>query len=125
MKLTIVYGKPIRYFIDGVEVSKKKAARRFPSRFTGAGLKKGDALLESTRPACWPFAAELALERMADQKVESEQDAAAKGVPTEFARTEFGCAPVFRDRGHRNQYLKAYGLYDRGAGYGDHDKQNR
>lgn len=47
---------------------------------------------------------------------EATEDARKKGVPTEF--TSEGC-PVFEDRDHRNRYMKAYGHFDRDAGYGD------
>lgn len=50
------------------------------------------------------------------QVKEATEDATAKGVPTDF--TEDG-RPVFRDRDHRRRYHKAYGFYDRDAGYGD------
>lgn len=54
------------------------------------------------------------------QAKEAAEDAAAKGVQTDF--TESG-EPVFRDRDHRKRYMQAYGFFDRDAGYGDQAPQ--
>lgn len=51
-----------------------------------------------------------------DQIAEAAEDARKRGVPTEF--TADGC-PVLTDRDHKKRYLRAYGYYDRDAGYGD------
>jgi hypothetical protein len=51
-----------------------------------------------------------------DQRGEATDDAAKRGVPTAF--TDDG-RPVFESREHRKKYMRAYGYYDRDAGYGD------
>ena len=50
------------------------------------------------------------------QVAEAEADAKAKGVPTSFLGDG---RPVFTSRGHRREYLKAYGVHDNQGGYGD------
>jgi len=51
-----------------------------------------------------------------NQVGEFTKASAERGVPTEF--TKDGKA-VFTSRGHRKKYLKAFGMHDRNAGYGD------
>lgn len=45
-----------------------------------------------------------------------KKDAEAGVGGTEY--TDDGC-PIFTGRGHRKQYLKAWGLHDKNGGYGD------
>ena len=56
------------------------------------------------------------------QVQEAAADAAAKGVPTDFAPDG---RPEFRDRKHRASYMRAYGFFDRDAGYGDAAPQSQ
>lgn len=58
----------------------------------------------------------VALAVQPGQVAEAAADAAARGVPTDF--TPEG-EPILRDRDHKKRYLRAYGMYDRDAGYGD------
>ncbi len=51
-----------------------------------------------------------------DQISDAEKDAAVKGVQTDFDKEG---RPIFRSRQHRSKYLRAYGYYDKDAGYGD------
>lgn len=44
------------------------------------------------------------------------KDAADKGIPTEFTRDG---GVIFRDRTHRREYCRAYGFFDKNAGYSD------
>lgn len=59
----------------------------------------------------WPIVSD-ALGVHHDQVAEAIADAAKRGVPTEF-RSD-GRA-VLRDRGHRRDYLRAYGFIDRSS----------
>lgn len=59
----------------------------------------------------WPLKSE-ALAVHPKQRAEAEADARKKGVPTEFDRAG---RPVFRDRGHRKKYLKAYCVVDKNS----------
>lgn len=59
---------------------------------------------------CWALAIHP------DQVPEAMQKARERGVPTEFSSR---ACPLFHDRGHKNDYLKAFGYMDRDAGYSD------
>lgn len=66
--------------------------------------------------ATYPFASDAA-GCHPTQVREFEENSRTLGVPTHF--TSDGRA-MFESRTHRNRYLKAAGLRDRSAGYGDH-----
>lgn len=70
------------------------------------------------RPWSRPLASD-ALAVHPKQVKEATDDAAKKGVPTDF--DSLG-RPLFRDRNHRKRYCQAYGFYDRDAGYSDAQK---
>jgi hypothetical protein len=46
----------------------------------------------------------------------------AMGVPTHYTKDG---RPILENRSHRRKYLRANGLYDRSAGYGDGSPLNR
>jgi hypothetical protein len=104
--VTSVRGKGLvtRYYLDGEEVSERKYRRRHPAR------KEAPTLVTFKRQKS------VALAVHPTQRGEATEDAAKKGVPTEF--TPDGC-PVFVSRDHRKKYMRAYGYFDRDAGYGD------
>ncbi len=56
-----------------------------------------------------------------DQVNEAIAHAVNKGVPTEFNRQTGN--PIFRSRKHRNDFLRAHGMRDCDAGYGDYAGQ--
>jgi len=64
----------------------------------------------------WPLKSDAAGVHPSQIK-EATENAAKKGVPTNFD-SKTGQA-IFESRGHRKKYLKAHGLRDRNAGYGD------
>jgi len=64
----------------------------------------------------WPMKSDAAGVHPSQIK-EASENAARKGVPTRFD-SQTGQA-IFESRGHRQKYLKAHGLRDRNAGYGD------
>lgn len=100
-------GAKTKYFIDGKEVTKRTFDRRFPDKPLGGS----DSLVG------WKPLASEALAVHPDQIPEAIEDARRKGVPVEFDAATG--APVFSCRTQRNAYLKAYGYFDRDAGYGD------
>ena len=63
----------------------------------------------------WPFASMAAAIDPEDIPVEQAL-LRQHGVLTEYTRTG---EPIFRDRAHRKAHLRAVGMYDRDAGYGD------
>jgi len=63
----------------------------------------------------WPLVSDAMKVHPLDVKAHAEQCQKA-GIPTDF--TEHG-QPILRDRGHRRDYMKAFGLYDFQGGYGD------
>jgi hypothetical protein len=95
------------YFIDGKEVGEKTYRQAFPKKpFAACGYQ-----------ADWkkPMLCD-ALAVHPRQVKEAIADAAKKGVPTNFlpdGRAEF------ESRQQYNAYMKAYGYYNRDAGYGD------
>ena len=66
-------------------------------------------------PANWPMEC-FALGCLPKQRKQFMADAAKRGVPTEFNEE---VDAVFRDKDHYNRYKKAYGVFDKNAGYGD------
>lgn len=104
----IVYGTTTRYYVGDKEVTKAQFDKRFPAKEIEGGV--GGHL-----PGCWPMAS-TALAVHPSQIGEAHADATTKGVPTEFTKSG---QPIFTDRDHRRRYMKAYGYYDRDAGYGD------
>lgn len=67
--------------------------------------------------AKWPLKSDAAGVSV-DEVDAAQKESARRGVPTEFDRNT-GQA-IFRSRGHRKEFCKAYGLIDRDGGYGDH-----
>lgn len=65
--------------------------------------------------SCWPLTSDAAGVHPTQVR-EATEHAARMGIPTEFTRDG---AAVFRDRTHRKKFLKAHGLRDLDAGYGD------
>lgn len=52
-----------------------------------------------------------------DDAPAAQAESTRRGVPTEF-HPETGCA-IFRSRGHRTKYCRAFGYFDRDGGYRD------
>lgn len=101
-------GAKTTYWIDGTQVAKATFDAAFPDK----PLKRGSwAGLIGWKP--------LHSEALAvhpDQRIEAMESALARGVPTYV--DEEG-RPVFTSRAHRKAYCKAYGFFDRDAGYSD------
>lgn len=111
MKGKVVFGqngKRDRFYLDGVEVSRRVFKRYFPDRES-----PGAVMLN--RAKGWPLNSE-ALSVHPDQAKEAEADATKKGVPTHFDATG---TPEFTTRAHRKEYLRRYGFHDNDGGYGD------
>lgn len=109
MKGRIVFGengKPDRFFFDQKEVTKAEFDEEFPPKPIG----NGEGLIG------WKPIISDALAVHPDQVQEAILDAETKGVPTDFLPDG---RPILRTRQHRAAYLKAYGFFDRQAGYGD------
>lgn len=105
-KIKWTNGKP-SYWIDGKQVSVKRFAKLFYKPVEGG---QGESLIG------WKPLASDALAVRPSQIKEAREDAIKKGVPTDFLADG---RPVFRTRQHRANYLKAYGFFDKSAGYGD------
>ncbi len=104
--------------INGQEVSEEEFQRRGAEK-----RKRRGGVIEvpgASAKAKWPIESDAAGVHP-DQVPEAIAHAASKGVPTEFnPRTG---NPIFRSRKHRNEFLKAHGMRDRDAGYGDYAGQ--
>ena len=68
------------------------------------------------KPGNWPLESE-ALAVHPDEVVEAAADASKRGVPTDFNRATG--APVFTSASHRRAYCRAYGFFDKNAGFSD------
>ena len=94
------------YWINGKEVSEKDFDRRMNKAKTSKpiarprGMKRG-----------YPIKS-VALAVHSTQVKEASEDAAKRGVPTEFSPSG---EPILRDSSHRRRYLKAYGFHDRNS----------
>lgn len=102
-------GENLTYWLDGQQVSKEEFDAAFPDKPLSGGNFGGHL------PACWPLLSDAAGVHPLDIGKFAE-DAKSRGVPIDF--TADGRA-IFRDRGHRKRYMKAYGFRDNGGGYGD------
>jgi hypothetical protein len=100
------HGDKTVYMIDGCEVSKAEFDGHFPDKPIGDGTGLcGWKELHSDAAAVHP-----------KQIKEATESASSKGVPTNF---DSEGRPIFTSRTHRSRYLRAYGFFDRSAGYGD------
>lgn len=103
----------IRYLINKREVTEEEF------RKNGRGIVQGcPAATPSTDG--WPLESDAAGVHP-DQVNEAMVHAVSQGVPTEFNPKTGN--PIFRSRRHRNDFLKAHGLRDNNAGYGDYAGQ--
>jgi hypothetical protein len=102
-------GLTCRCYIEGKEVSREEFDAALPAK-----PLEGPPAGPST--SGWPLLSDAMAVHPLDIQ-EAMDDARRKGVPTNFD-PEDGRAE-FRDRGHRRDYLRAYGKHDRDACYGD------
>jgi hypothetical protein len=114
--LKIVYGARGNklFFIDGEPATRAQVDAQFPNRISDL-LKTGKGP-DGHRSSCWPMTGSSALEVTPDRIPEAMKVDAEAGVPTDYNRDG---QPIFRDRSHRREYLKAHGAHDRSGGYGD------
>ncbi len=101
-------GKPDRYEIDGKEVTEKEWRKAFPLRDHSVGA--GEGLIG------WKPLVSDGLAVHPKQVKEAIEDARKKGVPVDFLPDG---RPVFTSREQRKNYMRAYGFFDKHAGYGD------
>lgn len=99
-----------RYLINKREVTEEEF------RKNGRGIVQGCPAATSS-PTGWPLESDAAGVHPS-QVADAMEHAASKGVPTEFNRKTGN--PIFRSRKHRNAFLKAHGMRDCNAGYGDY-----
>ncbi len=112
MKGKIVYGNPIRYYVDGNEVSKEEFDEAFPTK--PLTYKKCATTLMETSNA-WPMRSN-SLGVHPKQCKEAEAFAAKLGVPTEFDK-KTGEA-IFRNNAHKRDFAKAHHYPNRDGGFG-------
>lgn len=110
----IVYGRKTRYYVDDVEVTRAQFDKAFPNRIVD--LLQSGQCPDGHRSSCWPMTGSAALEITPDRIPEAMAIDAAAGVPTDYNRDG---QPIFRDRGHRRDYMRAHGAHDRSGGYSD------
>ncbi len=113
----IIYGQSRRFFVDDREVTQAEFDEAFPSRPIGQLLKvEPNALMETSK--AWPRMSD-ALGVGKGQKQKAEEVFAKKGVPTEFVPDgSGGYSAVIRNNAHQRDVLKAMGMHNNDAGYG-------
>jgi hypothetical protein len=92
-----------QYFLDGREVSAEEFFEAFPEQ--PLGDHAGNALVS------FKTLRSEALAVHPDQVPEARDDAARKGIPTEFDRIG---RPIFHSSRHFREYAKKYGFRHRG-----------
>lgn len=98
-----------RYYIDSREVTREEFYESF--RPVQDSLGAGESFCGWKRPVV-----SSALAVHPDQVAEATADAVKKGVPVEFRPDG---RPVFTSTRQRAAYCRAYGFFDRNAGYSD------
>lgn len=73
------------------------------------------------QPSTWPMASDAAGVDPSQIKEQMAHDT-KEGVPTEYTRSG---EPILTSASHRKKYMRAQGLYDRNAGYGDPEPVNQ
>jgi hypothetical protein len=100
------HGDKRTFFLDGKQVTREE----FDSAFPDTPIGDGSGLIG------WKPLISDALAVHPRQIKEAREDAIKKGVPVDF--TADG-RPKFTSRQQRSAYLRAYGFFDKSAGYGD------
>ncbi len=111
----ITYGNPIRYYVEGKEVAKAEFDKVFPGHPVKGG-RVPNTLMETSK--AWPRLSD-ALGVGAGEKAKAEEVFRKKGVPTEFVPDGGGgYSAVMRNNAHQRDVLKALGMHNNDAGYG-------
>jgi hypothetical protein len=76
------------------------------------------AMVGTQAPGKWPqVSMAMANPNMTEKELRAEQQFLDRsGVPTEYTKHN---EPILTSREHRKRYMKAMGMHDRDAGYGD------
>lgn len=114
---TVIYGKKLRYFVDGKEVTQKVYDKTFPPRPIEEIVGGPPTTLMQTSKS-WP--------RLSDaygvgkgQKQKAEETMKKLGVPTEYVPDGSGgySAKILNNE-HQRNLLKATGMHNNHGGYG-------
>ena len=110
VKTIVTYGRDgtPTYMIGDRTVTREEFDAIMPSKPIGVPL-------DAHRPDCWPMISE-AMGVQPEQVSEAASHARSNGVPTDF--TPDGRV-IVRDRKHRRELLRLYGMHDNQGGYGD------
>lgn len=119
MRSRIIYGKKKRFFLDDREVTREEYDAAVPNRI--ADLLAAAQPPAGQMPAGWPMTMD-ALAVRPKQIAEAMERDRLHGVPTNY--TPQG-DPIITDRGHRRDYVRMRGCFDRNAGYGDPSPTSR
>lgn len=114
----ITYGKPFRYYVDGVEVTEERFHEVFPShRVRGDKRARSINTLMETSKA-WPRKSD-ALGVCKGQKEQAEAVMKKLGVPTEYVPDGAGgYSALIRNNAHQRDILKATGQVNYDGSYG-------
>lgn len=111
----IIYGNPIRFYADGVEVTEERFNELFPKR-SMRQINPPQVLMETSK--AWPRLSD-AWGVGAGQKAKAEEVYAKLGVPTEMVPDGHGgySAKILNNE-HQRKLLKATKMHNCDAGYG-------
>ncbi len=130
MIFRVIYGNPIRYYLDGAEVSEveyRRASKRREKTLKAAGVSLDDALHDggfqgqSQTPVCWPQKS-LALSCHPRQVKAITERNKRHGISGVEYLPDGTC--VVADRGARKALMALEGLHDNEGGYGDDHAAN-
>lgn len=110
---TIIYGNPVRYFVNDKEVTKDEYDAAFPSKL--ADLFASGETLAAHQSSCWPMKSEAMACHPDQIPAIMERDRKA-GVPTQRDRAG---RPILTSRAHRRALMRVEGYHDNNGGYGD------
>jgi hypothetical protein len=115
MKLQIIYGPKgaKQFYIGGKEVTAEQFAKIAPNRIED--LLKSRIMLASATPGAWPMRSEALAVHPDEVQMANERNHKA-GLATTYDSDGIAIIPT---REERRKLLRAEGLHDKHAGYGD------
>ena len=115
MRFKVVYGNPVRYYLDGREVSREQYDAASPKGRLRELFAAGRAAKSQTT-TCWPMRSD-ALACHPKQAAAITERNKRHGVTGVHYEKDGTC--VIADRGARKALLALEGLHDNHGGYGD------
>ncbi len=105
-------GKSTRYFVDGVQVSKRKFEKAFPPKPVSAS--------RAHRYGQWPMKSDAMAVRPKQLELAKKLDRERGAPPTEYVQSGDGYTahPVFTSESHKRKFIRAHKMHDNNSFYG-------